>query len=343
MDGFVPRMKCGNGGGNGMYKGRYNLPVQLIRGLKKLTLHAVHQTTRIFDAVYLKKSTEMSYPPVFIVGAPRSGTTLFYQLLIQNFRTAYFPNIANSFYMCPISATRFGLLFCKEYQSSFKSKFGYEKGCMAPSEAGNIWNRWFPHEGKEGFNYTPAGYIKEPDRKIIYRIVANIEQLFRAPFFTKNVKMSVRLPALSEIFPNALFLFLRREPLHAAVSLLRIRRQHNLSWWSVMPKEIDRIKDLPDIEQVCHQVYYVEQNILQDARAYFPDQIYTLNYQTLCNQPQKELDNIYHFLNERGCHLQSKKVNTIQKFNISLPGADRWVSEKEIQRMKNILKNLYQN
>ncbi|NIU01842.1 MAG: hypothetical protein GWN01_13310, partial [Nitrosopumilaceae archaeon] len=68
------------------------------------------------------------------------------------------------------------------------------------------------------------------------QIIAYLEWLFDSPFLTKNVKMSVRLPALKEIFPEAKLIRIRRNPVDIALSLLLARRIRGLEWWSVMPK-----------------------------------------------------------------------------------------------------------
>jgi len=38
------------------------------------------------------------YPPIFIVGAPRSGSTLLYQLLAYYYNFSYFTNYSSLFY-----------------------------------------------------------------------------------------------------------------------------------------------------------------------------------------------------------------------------------------------------
>ena len=79
--------------------------IQTLKKIVKKSIYWGHKTTSILDSQFLKKEIKCQWPPIFILGAPRSGTTLIYQLLISNFRFAYFPNIANTFYMCPIYAT----------------------------------------------------------------------------------------------------------------------------------------------------------------------------------------------------------------------------------------------
>ena len=45
----------------------------------------------------------------FVLGPPRSGTTLLYELLLTRFRFAYFSNLAHRFYRTPVAASRLGL------------------------------------------------------------------------------------------------------------------------------------------------------------------------------------------------------------------------------------------
>ncbi len=324
-----------------MYKTTEKTTFRYIKNSVKKLIYSFHLSTRVLDQIFFSRKTSLMYPPVFLVGAPRSGTTLFYQLLISAFKTAYFPNISNRFYMSPLTAAQLGRWFCPSYRSSFRSRFGFERGCMAPSEAGNIWNRWFPHEGKEGFNYTPTGYLSQKDKQAIYHLIAGIEDIFQAPFFTKNVKMSVRIPALAEIFPEAQFLYIRREPWHAAVSILRIRRQHRLQWWSVMPREIDSFRSLPDLEQVCHQVYWVEKNIESDLEQFFPKSYSKVAYREVCEHPQEVLHSVQQFLESKGIHLSTQDIPENLAFKVSEPQADEWVSREDIEKIKEILSNLY--
>ncbi len=311
------------------------------RILVKQSVQVFHNATSVFDFLFFSGTPELMFPPIFIVGAPRSGTTLFYQVLTHSFETAYLPNIANWFYRCPLTATKIGFLFCPTYRSSFSSRFGYEKGCMAPSEAGNIWNRWFPHEGREKFNYTPKGYLNENDRKEIFSLITHLERLFHAPFLSKNVKMSVRIPAVSEIFPEAIFLYIQRNPLHAAASILRIRRQNQLKWWSVMPEEIDRIQSLPEIEQVCHQVFWVEKDIERDLRRFFPEQYMRISYEDLCRNPNETLSGISEFLEKKGVSVRVKSRLDDVTFRVVEASENQWVSRSDLDLMERILQDLY--
>lgn len=315
----------------------------MIRNTKEVVkkiLHFGHRTMGILDNRFLKQELTCQWPPIFILGPPRSGTTLLNQLMINTFRLAYFPNIANTFYMCPIFATQFGLRFCRDYQTHFTSHYGFEKGCMSPSEGGNIWNRWFPHEKLEGYNYTPANYLNPQERHLIHQVVAHQERMFHASFLNKNLKMSVRLQSLHKIFPKALLIQLKRNLVDSAVSILIYRRKFERQWWSVIPKEFDEIKKLSEFEQVSHQVFFIEQNIEKDIQLFSSDQLFVIHYHELCEKPIKELEKIQDFLTEHGLRIKRKNNKVPSAFSKSKPVVDHWISKGEIQSINKIITDL---
>ena len=310
----------------------------MIKQLKSLAwqvIRAGHTRTAMLDAAYLRQDISMPQGPFFIIGPPRSGTTLLYQLMVQAFRFTYFPNIANTFYRCPIFATKLTQKRSAGYSSQFESGYGYEKGMMSPSEAGNIWNRWFPHESREGFNYTPAGYLSPDARREIRQTIAQFTTMFNAPFITKNVKMSVRLPAIQEIFPNAKIIQIKRNPLESALSLLKIRRQRGSGWWSAMPKEIDAIKLLPEWEQVACQVFYIEKNIAGDIRLFNTEQHHIVKYSDVCKDPRKSLMEIQKKFPELIEKTEIKNSSIPESFQLSKPDYSGIIEPEEIEKIKN--------
>lgn len=312
----------------------------LKRIIKSLIL-CIHQGSALCDVINIRRDLDSKFPPVFIVGVPRSGTTLLYQIMMTAFKFAYIPNIANSWYMCPITATKFGLKRCKAYESNFSSTYGYEQGCMSPNEGGNIWNRWFPTENREGFNYTPADYLPQKNKINIKVFVNNIETLFNAPFLTKNVKMSVRIAALAQIFCNPLFVFIRRDPLFSALSLLTVRRKMKKEWWSVLPKEYEEIKNLEEYEQVCYQVFYTEQNIINDLQKFASSNFLSITYESLCKEPLEVIEKISAFLNKNKSHVQRTETRIPNYFNLSVAPKTELISFMEKEKMHDLLLKLY--
>jgi len=220
--------------------------------------------------------------PVFIIGPPRSGTTLLYQLMVTAFDVSYIPNIANTFYKHPVLVTKIAKTLYPPYSPTWQSSFGVEKGLMAPSEGGNVWNRWFPHAGRDGYEYTTQ--LDPRDKIELTNMINGIEKIFDAPFLNKNVKMSVRIPALLDIYHNTCFIVMERDFDEVVTSNIKMRQRFNRAWMSVAPKEYNRIKRLPIQKQVTHQIKCIIGNIETDLAYYRP--LYTrVKYHQLVSQP----------------------------------------------------------
>src|SRR6056297_1412323 len=128
----------------------------------------LHQTEKW---VLMNSRKQLQNPPVFIMGPPRSGTTLLYQLLTQTCHFSYFSEFAASYNTFPFLATYLKKKHFGKDNQSFKSDFGRPRGLFAPSEAGEIWNRWFPAEYKESYNYVDENHLDEKQKKHIYQLV----------------------------------------------------------------------------------------------------------------------------------------------------------------------------
>jgi len=244
-------------------------------------------------------------PPLFVVGAPRTGTTLFYQLCVQRFRLAYFPNLSNALFEVPVTAARLARRLYRPHRSDFSSRFGKVRGGMAPHEAGNVWNRWFSATADRG-HYTAEGVLGVVSRDEIRRTVAALEAAFGAPFLNKNVLNSIRIRALNEIFPEARFIHVHRDPLDAASSILQVRQRLGLNqdrWWSVIPREVEHLRGKPLPEQVAGQIRHVERTIVEDAAAIGAHRLLSIAYEDVCRDPRAELNRLAAFVEAGGAKL----------------------------------------
>ena len=266
---------------------------------------------------------KLHYSPVFIVAPPRSGTTLLYQLMTGHLSTCYFTNLAAKLSIgggCapPILSAKLGkLLRLKRSQSgAFESYYGLAKGLGGPHEAHAIWDQRFPEEK----HAIPSGYLSADDRWVIYRAVASIERVFDRPFVNKCIRNSVRIEALAEIFPTAIFIQCTRDRLDMAQSIFIARTQafpfQNSEardplkfWFSVKPREYEMIKRKGLIEQVCEQMYYVERSIAAARDALGQDRFLLIDYKDLCQAPRCEIDKVVSFMNEH--HAPTQVINPL--------------------------------
>lgn len=246
-------------------------------------------------------------PAVFIIGAPRTGTTLLYQLLASTFRLAYFTNFSAVLYAAPVLA----MLLLRLVPSSrsaperYMSSYGQTSGLLGPNEAARFWYRWFP-AGKHvyvGPGQTPRSKLGE-----IRREIAGMAQINASPVLFKNTFNSMRVAPLLEAVPEASFLVCRRDALDTAQSILngRIRATGRKEcWWSLPPKEIDEIEQNPYWEQVVEQVYYTYLQIGQDRERFGHESFFDVSYKTLCESPRDVVEQISRFLRRQGVVLET--------------------------------------
>ena len=256
-------------------------------------------------------NVQLRYSPVFIVAPPRAGTTLLYQLMTGCLATSYFTNLAMRFNIrggktAPIFGAYLSKLLgvTQNHNTTFKSYYGATKGWGGAHEGRLFWNQWFPQH----VHAIPPGYLSSEAQRGVYRAVAGTERAFDLPFVNKRIMNSVRIEALAEIFPQAILIRCTRNPLDIAQSIFVARtrdfpfqdqeRDPKKFWVSVRPNEYETIKYKDLIEQVCEQVYYVEQSIIAAREALGEDRFLTVDYKDLCQSPHREIERIIKFMND---------------------------------------------
>ena len=241
------------------------------------------------------------FPPLFVVGAPRSGTTIVYQHLVNRFHFAYFPNRVRGHPFTCVSRTAWGRLV-ERYRPSYNNEFGRIEGGMAPSDGWEVFHRWFPR-------YELDRPVDTSRLHELRRIVWLLERLFRAPFINKNNANSVRIPYLRALFPNALFLHVVRDRTDTAVSLLGARLAHGVElggWWSAAPPQFLDHGFQDDAEQAMAQVVGVRSTIEEDL-AEAPDRVIGCRYEDFCAKPDALSTTVVRAYSERGVALRARR------------------------------------
>jgi len=277
----------------------------IARQIVRMLVKGATPVLRTLDQLLLRHyEARQFYPPVFIIGPPRSGTTLLYQILIDRYRFAYFTNFTANFYETPISAFWIAAkLFPDAQLGDYASRYGRTQGWRGPHECGAFWYRWFP---RGEHVYVPPGTTPKAHLRELRREVIGMTRVARAPVLLKNTYNSMRIAPIMEAFPEACFLVCRRNPVDTAQSILKCRIEvhgNKQQWWSLPPKEIDEIKRHPYWEQVVEQIYYTYQQIEEDRRRFGEDCFHDVNYEHLCRNIHDTLSDIEQFLERRGINL----------------------------------------
>ncbi|TFG94030.1 MAG: sulfotransferase [Myxococcales bacterium] len=221
-------------------------------------------------------------PVVFILGLPRSGTTLVSQYIVHRLEVAYWTNGVGRHPRAPVVTT---LLEKRRgpYLSDFRSRYGKVEGSTAPREAGSLWGRFFDLERPTHFDDVSSEAAER-----LRNLVAATQRVFGgAPFVNKNVKHMLRIDALARIFPESLFLVVRRRMQDAGLSILRARleAQDPTRWWSVRTPDWEELMALPLEEQVAAQVRGLRRQLGADLDAIPRERVLQLDYERFCRQP----------------------------------------------------------
>jgi hypothetical protein len=256
------------------------------------------------DHALVRWAGPLGDPPCFIIGPPRSGTTLCYELLVRRFHFAYLSNLAQIFRRAPAAATMMAAPFISAWRGRFESEYGYIRGWGAANEGGWLWNRWFPQE-----YYLDPSYAGRLPVERIRRIVAAISGAMKGPFLNKYVPHSAHVRLLDQIFSGCLFIEVYRDPVDNVRSIVRARadRQYDaLEWLAVKPREWEQYRNADDVMRACAQVYYIHQNIEQDARVIGRDRRLIIDYRQMCREPCSILEEVVSFFQSHQVKLRIK-------------------------------------
>lgn len=206
-------------------------------------------------------------PIIFIVGAPRSGTTYASQLITRNFDIGYVSNVTARFWKSPIvglavSKSVFGEKF--RSQISDTSLLGTTYLPWEPHEFGNFWRYWFNLD-KCNTHKLSEGELKRIDSQGLNLICNQLKSFLGTPFVFKNLICGLQMSYLHRIIPNSIFLYIERNSFDAANSILdsRILRYGRADlWWSVKPANFADISIFEDPFLQAHsQVISIQSDI----------------------------------------------------------------------------------
>lgn len=241
------------------------------------------------EQLMLRRPTASIPPPILIVGCPRSGTTLLYEILTTSLRTAYPTNAASLLYRAPVLATVIAKVLCKEHEPKFASDTGYIAGLLAPSEAGALMRHWF----------TGSHPLAARDPTELDRIVASLTATMEGPLVLKNLYLDRAIDLVFSALPGCVILRLRRNPRFTAQSILGTRQRELGSqdiWWGPRPPGAEAVLQGSPVRQVAWQVAQIENWLDRlSGSDRVRDRLFSCGYEELCARPASVLDRFVAF------------------------------------------------
>lgn len=239
---------------------------------------------------------ELAYPLVFVFGLPRSGTTVLTQLLSQCLDLGFINNLMARFWLAPVMGVRLSRTLVEETsESSFESKFGATERISDIHEFGYFWRHWLKKESLEDVENAKAleGSI---DWTGLRRVLANLQHEFGKAMVFKNIFGSYHLATLEETLDKVVYVYIERDPLDVAVSILKAREEFygDLNqWWSYAPPEYRKLLDLDYRQQIAGQIHYLKKFYRQELENLEPrGNLVRMDYEALMTDPGSQLDNV---------------------------------------------------
>jgi hypothetical protein len=242
-------------------------------------------------------------PPVLILGAPRCGSTLLYQLMVACFDVGYLSNFHCRLYGSPALAER--LVRGRRADIDYRSSHGGTSGLLAPSECGPFWYRFF----RRSPQYVPRGAESPAAMGRLRASVRRFQQAAGRPVVFKNLICSLRVGPLAAALPEALFVVLHRDLVDIGQSVLAARLRITGSyaaWWSAEPPGVEQMRGLAPEEQVVEQAVAVYAAIDAEREPAGAGRFLDLDYADLCRQPESVLREIAGFVAGHGLALKRR-------------------------------------
>ncbi len=246
-------------------------------------------------------------PLVFIVGLPRSGTTLLSQILIRDVGLGYINNFVSRFWKVPATGIHLYNNLCGKITEElpYRSDYGRTDGLAGPHEFGFYWRRWF--------DYSDSHYVGMVDLDgdiavQLKRSVASIERALGKPIMFKNLAAcGMNAYWLSQIFTNAHFIVCRRNYADVAHSLLegrKVRAGGVEKWFSVKPPEYEKLMQLQPIDQVIGQIYSIDKHVVDQLSSVDNSRWAVLDYDSLIDHTEDVIEFIKNIYKSCDCELE---------------------------------------
>lgn len=259
---------------------------------RDLGLYAANRSLRPIERVLVARQTGPPPPIGFIVGAPRSGTTLLLQLIARYLEVGYPSNYVARYWMVPLLGTmRFERRFAAERgEIPLRSAFGGTDGPCSPHEFGWFWRFWAGSFDTDDLSDAELDRFDWPTLRAEVHALAS---WLGRPYAFKSLNHVVyNIDRFAREFPTSRFIYIRRDFRFVIQSILECRVARygtDRVWWTIRPRDVADWLGRSPIEQVCHQVADIRRAIEASLARLEPSRRMVLDYEEMVAAPRETL------------------------------------------------------
>ena len=269
-----------------------------------------------FESVFVEPFLDLrsvNINPIFLVGPPRSGTTVIYRWFSYylNGKIAYITRLADLYPDGAFLLNWIGLkIYGKKLEIQSPHTYGQVKGFTALAEGNRLWP-WCEEslEGIEKYNsrylFDRTDYQKE--KCITPAVYYFLHKVLRKQcllmdsklLINKSVHNTIQILDLKQLFPTAKFIGIIRDGRSVTKSLITARidiQGSSQKWWGVKPSNWEESKLLPP-HLSCGKQWEGLLNDMENQLEQLPENDYKfIRYEDFLSKPYEEMEKIYkHF------------------------------------------------
>ena len=259
------------------------------------------------------------YRPIFLIGLPRSGTTMLQDIICTHPNIAYITNTMHQFRSCFCAAEHFRKRLKLNVKGERYVRDSVEVDAGSPADAVAFWGEWL-HEDPcsldymerriEQFSADEIRQIRQTIRKVIWCFGRTANR-----FFSKNLVVLPNILLIKDIFPDAKIIHIIRDAKMCANSLLKLRRVEQEQLANIrarglrhdiyddqpfvsyprLPKLTEYVRKygLEDIRTTAH-LWNDAISLINEKRDKLPS-FYEVRYEDILTNPKEEISKILDF------------------------------------------------
>jgi len=283
---------------------------------------------------FINRPLEDTLGNVFIVGLQRSGTTLAYQLAASGTDAGYINNLIARFWEDPSYGVQLYRHLGLKKQISFESIHGTTEAISDVHEFGYFWASLLGSTSNASLaDIDPA----KVDWALVRNKLLAINRAFERPCVHKNTLIGHFLPNLGAVLEKKLFIYVKRDLLEIASSILKVRqaRYGDISrWWSLKPREHDQIESLSAHEQIVAQIFFLQQDLEKQVLAVPAAWVWEINYDEICADPMNFVKELVGRASAAGVQIRATDTIAAQSF----PNRKLSHEDEDIRKLARFLK-----
>ena len=268
----------------------YSYDIDELHFLEELNSSLHHLENKLFI-----ESTEENHPNIWIIGLPRSATTLLSQIIFNTLDIACTNNLVARFWETPLSGCMLSkAVLGNQKTESYQSNYARTDEIYSPHEFSYFWRTALKMDDLSSYN--PLFAENMINWRKLQLTVFNMNRIFGKGMVFKLLEyVGYHIKKFEELFNKSLFIYISRNPRDVAVSIAnaRLKFYGNLNtWWASYPLDYQELKDKPYWIQIAGQIYYLTQMYQTGIQQIAPSKVITISYEDLCHKPQQFLNEI---------------------------------------------------